>query len=351
MSARASVLPVFVPHLGCPHACVFCNQRRISGQMKPATASDVEQILKQSAAFPRHGEKRQLAFYGGSFTAIPVELQNALLAPAHAAVLRGEIDSVRLSTRPDAIDPDILTRLRSFGVDTVELGAQSMDEEVLRLSGRGHTAEDVRRASRLVKEAGLELILQMMTGLPGDSPEKSLYTAKELIALRPDGVRVYPTVIVRDTELFDLWKKGEYSEHTIEDAVELCARLLPLFEEARVPVIRLGLNPTEELSSCEAAAGAYHPALGELVKSRMLLHRAEEVLQGIPSGSHVRIGIAPRQLSQMIGQHGENRRKLIETFSLASLRFVPIEGCLLPRVLSTEDQSPPSGGQIMQKSV
>ena len=126
---------------------------------------------------------------------------------------------------------------------------------------------------------------------------------------------------------------------------------LPLFEEARVPVIRLGLNPTEELSSCEAAAGAYHPALGELVKSRMLLHRAEEVLQGIPSGSHVRIGIAPRQLSQMIGQHGENRRKLIETFSLASLRFVPIEGCLLPRVLSTEDQSPPPGGQIMQKSV
>ena len=351
MSARVSVLPVFVPHLGCHHACVFCNQRRISGQMKPATASDVEQILKQSAAFPRHGEKRQLAFYGGSFTAIPVDLQNALLAPAHAAVLRGEIDSVRLSTRPDAIDPDILTRLRSFGVDTVELGAQSMDEEVLRLSGRGHTAEDVRRASRLVKEAGLELILQMMTGLPGDSPEKSLYTAKELIALRPDGVRVYPTVIVRDTELFDLWMAGEYREHTVEDAVALCARLLPLFEEARIPVIRLGLNPTEELSSGEAVAGAYHPALGELVKSRMLLHRAEEALQGIPPGSHVRIGIAPRLLSQMIGQHGENRRKLIGTFSLASLRFVPVEDCILPRLLFQDKQLHPPGGQIPQESV
>lgn len=345
MSARLSVLPVFVPHLGCPHACVFCNQRRISGHIKPAAASDVERILQESAAFPRHGEKRQLAFYGGSFTAIPVELQNALLAPAHAAVLRGEIDSIRLSTRPDAIDPDTLARLRSYSVDTVELGAQSMDDEVLRLSGRGHTAEDVRRASRLVKEAGLELILQMMTGLPGDSPEKSLYTAEELIALRPDGVRIYPTVIVRETELFDLWKKEEYREHTVEDAVELCARLLPLFEAADIPVIRLGLNPTEELSSGEAAAGAYHPALGELVRSRILLHRAEALLQASPPGSHVRVGIDPRLLSQMIGQHGENRKKLIEAFSLASLRFVPVEGCLLPRLLSEGSQLPPQSGQ------
>ncbi len=345
MSARVSVLPVFVPHLGCPHACVFCNQRRISGQLKPASPADVEQVL-QKAAFPRHGEKRQLAFYGGSFTAIPEKQQNALLTPAYAAVLRGEIDSIRLSTRPDAIDPDTLERLRSYGVRTVELGAQSMDEEVLRLSGRGHTAEDVRRASRLVKDAGLELILQMMTGLPGDSPEKSLFTARELIALGPDGVRIYPTVIVRDTELYDLWQKGEYREHSVEDAVELCARLLPLFEAAQIPVIRLGLNPTEELSSGQAAAGAYHPALGELVKSRILLHRAEEALQAVPPGSHVRLGIAPKLLSQMIGQHGENRRKLIEAFSLASLVFVPREDCHSPRLLSQSQ-----GGQTEKDRV
>ena len=351
MSARVSVLPVFVPHLGCPHACVFCNQRRISGQLRPASPTDVEQVLQNAAAFPRHGEKRQLAFYGGSFTAISVQQQDALLEPAHGAVLRGEIDSIRLSTRPDAIDLDTLERLRSFCVATVELGAQSMDEEVLRLSGRGHTAEDVRRAARMVKDAGMELILQMMTGLPGDSPEKSLYTARELIALQPDGVRIYPTVIVRDTELYDLWKKGEYREHSVEDAVEVCARILPLFEEAKIPVIRLGLNPTEELSSGEAAAGAYHPALGELVKSRILLHRAEELLQGTKPGAHIRIGIAPRLLSQMIGQHGENRRKLTEAFSLASLAFVPVEGCLSPRLLLTEDQGDPRGGQTEKESV
>ncbi len=346
MSAKVSILPVFVPHLGCLHACVFCNQRRISGQLRPASPADVEQVLQKAAAFPRHGEKRQLAFYGGSFTAIPVKLQNELLAPACAAVLRGEIDSIRLSTRPDAIDPDTLERLRSFGVRTVELGAQSMDEEVLRLCGRGHTAEEVRRAARLVRQAGMELILQMMTGLPGDSPEKSLFTARELIALGPDGVRIYPTVIVRDTELYELWKKGDYREHTIEDAVELCARLLPLFEAAQIPVIRLGLNPTEELSSGEAVAGAYHPALGELVKSRILLHRAEEALQAVPPGSCVRIGIAPRLLSQMIGQHGENRRKLTEAFSLKSLVFVPRDDCLSPRLLSQSQ-----GGQTEKESV
>ncbi len=351
MSARVSVLPVFVPHLGCPHACVFCNQRRISGQLKPASPDDVEQVLKKAAAFPRNGEKRQLAFYGGSFTAVPVALQNGLLEPAYAAVLRGEIDSIRLSTRPDAIDPMTLDRLRSYGVRTVELGAQSMDEEVLRFSGRGHTAEDVRCAARLVKDAGLELILQMMTGLPGDSLEKSLYTARELINLRPDGVRIYPTVIVRDTELYDLWQKGEYREHSVEDAVEVCARLLPLFEEAKIPVIRLGLNPTEELSSGEAAAGAYHPALGELVKSRILLHRAEELLQGTKPGAHIRIGISSRLLSQMIGQHGENRRKLTEAFSPASLDIVPVEGCLSPRLLSEENPGDPRGGQTEKDSV
>ena len=170
--------------------------------------------------------------------------------------------------------------------------------------------------------------------------------ARELIALRPDGVRIYPTVIVRDTELYDLWQKGEYREHSVEDAVELCARLLPLFEAAQIPVIRLGLNPTEELSSGRAAAGAYHPALGELVKSRILLHRAEAALQAVPPGSHVRLGIAPKLLSQMIGQHGENRRKLIEAFSLASLDFVPREDCHSPRLLSRSQ-----GGQTEKDRV
>lgn len=323
MSARASILPVFVPHLGCPHNCVFCNQRRISGELSPADAGTVREALTAAAALPGEEAKRQLAFYGGSFTAIPEAQQEELLSAAREGIGRGIIGSIRLSTRPDAVDGEVLARLRRYGVETVELGAQSMDDEVLRLSGRGHTAEDVRRAARLVKEAGFRLILQMMTGLPGDTEEKSLATARELISLRPDGVRIYPTVVVRDTALYELWQRGLYREHTVEDAVRLCAKLLPVFEAAGIPVIRLGLNPTEELSGGGAAAGAYHPALGELVRSRILREKAALLLAGVSPGSRVVLAVQPRLLSQMLGPKRANVSFLRERFGLSELRIAP----------------------------
>ncbi len=319
MSARAHILPVFVPHLGCPHACVFCNQRRISGAQSPASPEDVKNCTARSAAFLPKGGKRQLAFYGGSFTAIPEKEQEALLQAAKEALDRGEIDAIRLSTRPDAIDDTVLARLRRYGVETVELGAQSMDDEVLRLTGRGHTAADVERASTLVRAAGFALVLQMMTGLPGSDDEKDAETARRLIALKPDGVRVYPTVIVRDTPLYDMWRGGAYREHTVEDAVRVCARIVPLFEAADIPVIRLGLNPTEELSRGAAVAGAYHPALGELVKSRILLNKARALLQGAPPGSRVTVTVGKGRTSQMTGQKRENLRRLTEEFQLAGM--------------------------------
>ena len=321
MSARAYILPVFVPHLGCPHACVFCNQRRISGAERPATAEDVKNSIAKAAASLPQGGKRQLAFYGGSFTAIPAKEQEALLGAAKAALDRGEIDAIRLSTRPDAIDGAVLDRLRRYGVETVELGAQSMDDTVLRLSGRGHTADDVETASRLIRAAGFRLILQMMTGLPGSSDESDVETARRLIALAPDGVRIYPTVIVRDTALYDMWRTGIYREHTVEDAVRVCARIVPLFDAAGIPVIRLGLNPTEELSGGAAAGGAYHPALGELVKSRILLEKARALLNGTAPGSRVTIAVGKGKASQMAGQHRENLRRLTEEFRLTELKI------------------------------
>lgn len=336
MSARESIIPVFVPHLGCPNDCVFCNQRRISGSTVPAAARDVDKAIEDAAALPRTGAKRQLAFYGGSFTAIPIHEQMALLAAAKAHLDRGDIDSIRLSTRPDAIDGAVLKRLAEYGVETVELGAQSMCEEVLRLAGRGHTAQDVENASRMIKAAGFRLILQMMTGLPGDSIERSVDTARRIIALEPDGVRIYPTVIVRDTALYDLWQAGRYKEHTVEDAVEYCARLVPLFEAAGIPVIRLGLNPTEELSSGAAAGGAYHPALGELVKSRIMLQKAQALLAGVEPGSTVVLGAAAPKLSQMIGQHRGNIAALCAQFGLAGLKVRPL---------------PPENGEIAVLSV
>ena len=336
MSARESIIPVFVPHLGCPNDCVFCNQRRISGAIEPAGAQDVKKAIAAAAALPHTGAKRQLAFYGGSFTAIPIAQQLPLLEEAKKALEAGLIDSVRLSTRPDAIDGEILKRLRAYGVKTIELGAQSLDDEVLRLSGRGHTAGDVENASRLIKEWGFKLILQMMTGLPGDSAEKSIATAERIIALRPDGVRIYPTVVVRDTALFDLWQAGLYREHNIEDAVELCAVLLPMFDKAGIPVIRLGLNPTEELSGGMAAAGAYHPALGELVKARIMRKRAETLLECVEPGSHVVIGVPGNKISQMTGQHRCNIEYLTRRFSLSSLKIRAYDGAETVLLLSVE---------------
>lgn len=324
MSARECVIPVFVPHLGCPNDCVFCNQRRISGSLSPATARDVQAAIEKAAAVaPPQGGERQLAFYGGSFTAIPAAQQEELLGAAQPYLEAGAIDSLRLSTRPDAIDGEVLARLRRYGVETVELGAQSMSDRVLELSGRGHTARDVAEASGMVKAAGFKLILQMMTGLPDSDEESDVETARRIAALRPDGVRVYPTVIVRDTALYDLWRAGKYREHSVEDAVRACARILPVFEAAGIPVIRLGLNPTEELSGGDAAGGAYHPALGELVRARIMRGEAERLLAGAKPGGSAALRVNPRLMSQAVGQHGCNREWLRERFGLRELRFIP----------------------------
>ena len=324
MSARECVIPVFVPHLGCPNDCVFCNQRRISGSLSPATARDVQAAIEKAAAVaPQQGGGRQLAFSGGSFTAIPAAPQEELLGAAQPYLEAGAIDSLRLSTRPDAIDGEVLARLRRYGVETVELGAQSMSDRVLELSGRGHTVRDVAEASGMVKAAGFKLILQMMTGLPGSDEESDVETARRIAALRPDGVRVYPTVIVRDTALYDLWRAGKYREHSVEDAVRACARILPVFEAAGIPVIRLGLNPTEELSGGDAAGGAYHPALGELVRARIMRGEAERLLAGAKPGGSAALRVNPRLMSQAVGQHGCNREWLRERFGLRELRFIP----------------------------
>lgn len=323
--ARKNIIPIFVPHLGCPNHCVFCDQRRISGSPLPADAADVTLALAQAR---RGGVKgATLAFYGGSFTAIPARNQEELLSAAAPGLADGTLSDLRLSTRPDAINPETLERLKRFGVAVIELGSQSMDDGVLSASGRGHTAADTEEASALIKQSGFTLILQMMTGLPGSDDEKDIETARRIIALRPDGVRIYPTVIVRGTPLYDMWVLGVYREHTVEDAVHVCARILPLFQEAGIPVIRLGLNPTDELSGGEAAGGAYHPALGELVQSEILRRKAAELLRGVPAGSSVTLRVAARRVSAMTGQHRRNIEALRTEFGLAA---VSVKGADIP---------------------
>ena len=320
MTEKTQIIPVFVPHFGCPQDCVFCNQRKISGSLQPATAETVRMTLETGLSKLSENSNTQLAFYGGSFTAIPVEKQNALLDAALPFLRAGTLSSLRLSTRPDAIDQETLLRLRAYGVQTIELGAQSMCDAVLEASNRGHRAEDTEKAAKLVKNLGFTLILQMMTGLPGDTPECALQTAEQLLALKPDGVRIYPTVVIADTPLETLWRAGRYRAHSVEEAVSLCALLLPLFEAANVPVIRLGLNPTDELSGGEALAGAYHPAFGELVRARLLLERARLLFSQEDRGEEALLLVHPSDISPMVGQKRENLITLKAEFSLESVR-------------------------------
>ena len=319
MTPARRILPLFIPHLGCPHACVFCDQKRITGAARPVTTADVTESL---SSLPDETGGVELAFYGGSFTSLPAAQQSELLGAVQPAIADGRVSGIRISTRPDAISEEETELLRANHVQTVELGVQSMDDAVLRRCGRGHSAEDTRRSSALLRQCGFHLILQMMTGLPGSSEASDIATAKEIASLRPDGVRIYPTVILRGTELERMARSGEYREHTVADAVTLCARIVPIFDAAGIPVIRLGLNPTEELSGGEAVGGAYHPALGELVRSRMLLESARRLFYAEDTGRDVILAVNSGQLSQMIGQHRCNITALQTEYALHSLKIV-----------------------------
>lgn len=295
---RNRIIPIFVPHAGCPHQCVFCDQRRIAGAGTPLRPDAVIQAIEEGLC--RSGDGAEVAFYGGSFTAIPEVQQESLLAAVQPYLSAGQISSIRLSTRPDAIDTSVLQRLRHFGVKTVELGSQSMDDNVLRICERGHSAADTIHAVTLLKEDGFRVILQMMPGLPGSGERSDLFTAEQFLALRPDGVRIYPTVVVRGTPLHTFFLYGSYQPLTTDQAVKLCAVLFRMFHHAGIPVLRMGLQPSEALKQ-SVVAGPYHPAFGELVKSRILYEDACALLDQTKSKA-VTILVRKDFVSAMVGQ-------------------------------------------------
>lgn len=302
---------LFVPHNGCPHQCTFCNQRAISGQSKQVTPSDVDEAVKIAMNNPdsRGGE---IAFFGGSFTAIDRDVMVGLLKSAYKYVENGSFKGIRCSTRPDAIDDEICRILKLYGVTAVELGAQSMSDEVLRLNRRGHTSQDVINASEMLKSYGFELGLQMMTGLYGSTDEDSIETAKKIIALKPATVRIYPTVVLENTELAELYKSGKYQPETVDSAAELCAKLLLMFNEADITVIRTGLHSGGGVEG-EYLAGAYHPAFKELGEGKIYINKAIEYIKEnkIPQGKII-IYVARDAISKMTGQKRCNILKLKE---------------------------------------
>lgn len=303
-------LSVFVPHIGCPNRCSFCDQHTISGSRCAPTPQQVRQLCEQ-AMQQRSGQLQntQLAFFGGSFTAIEREYMLSLLQAAQPFLGKGGFAGIRISTRPDAVDEPMLDCLQQYRVNAIELGAQSMSNRVLERNGRGHTAEQVADASQRIRARGIELGLQMMTGLYGATRQDDIDTAYRLAQLHPSTVRIYPTVTLQGTMLEKLYRAGKYHPMQLDEAVEECSQLLYFFEKQGIRVIRLGLHAQESLQQ-GYVAGPYHPAFRELCEGKLYLQQALRQMERFPEGTALSVCVAPNALSKMAGQRRCNLQRM-----------------------------------------
>lgn len=304
-----SNISIFVPHKGCPNDCSFCNQRAISGQTVSATAEDVAKAVNTAIEYNIDPKNTEIAFFGGSFTAIEREYMLSLLTAAKHFLDTYDFAGIRISTRPDCISEEVLEILKNYGVTAIELGAQSMCDEVLLANRRGHTADDVRKASKLIKDYGFELGLQMMTGLYKSDFTKDEYTANEIIKLQPDTVRIYPTVVLKNTHLGYLQETGDYTAPNAEQSVPLCAKLLQMFEETSIKVIKLGLHSSETVEG-DMIGGAYHPAFRELCEGHIFYEKILEKIEGKDKNHAYTIFVPEKAISKAKGQQKRNEKAL-----------------------------------------
>jgi histone acetyltransferase (RNA polymerase elongator complex component) len=319
------IIPFFIPHAGCTHQCVFCNQKNITGKKAAPDPSDIPSTIRSHLRAARSSGPAQVAYYGGSFTALPRETQKTYLEAVQPFIDAGEISCIRISTRPDAISADILELLIQHHVGIVELGAQSMDDGVLTRSGRGHSADDTVHAVRLLREHGFTIGLQLMPGLPGDSAGIFGDTVRRVIELRPDVVRIYPALVLKETPLEGLYRTGRYHPLSLAETVAWCRDAMLAFEKANVEVIRVGLQPTAELEKPGTIiAGPYHPAFRQLVDSSFFLDQMRTILRQRPHLMRsASLAVHPSDVSSAIGQKRHNIIVLQDEFDLAGLKIIP----------------------------
>ncbi|MDP4180056.1 MAG: radical SAM protein [Bacillota bacterium] len=309
MSKKNIVIPVFIPHKGCPYDCIYCNQKLISGQVEEMTVEKMHKTVIDHLSTADIDSHIEIGFYGGSFTGIDVEKQILFLEAANLYFKQGKIHGIRLSTRPDYIDSDILKRLKKYNVNTIELGVQSLDNETLKISGRGHDSTRVYKACGLIKEFGIKLGIQTMIGLPGSDFQKDIKTAHEVVALNPDIVRIYPTLVVKNTYLEKMYLEGVYKPLSLEEAVEISAYLLNLYNENNIKVIRIGLQPTDNINeNIDVVGGPFHPSFRQLVESKLLLTKIENYLKeySLCKERGIIIYTGKKCISNIIGQRREN---------------------------------------------
>jgi histone acetyltransferase (RNA polymerase elongator complex component) len=334
---RPFIVPVFLPNLGCPHRCVFCNQAAITGPNKNKPTP--EKISNFIDMFLKYRVKKrapvQLAFYGGNFLGLQPDYIQSLLETAGQFVTAGRIDSIRLSTRPDTIDPQRLDLIRKAPVLTIELGVQSMDNQILALTQRGHTSLDTENAVELLKKRGYEIGLQMMVGLPGDDKNKTFATGRRIAELSPDFVRIYPTVVLENSLLAKWYRQGKYLPETLESSVRIVKELYLFFRDNNIPVIRMGLQVSEDFDkSPTILAGPYHPSFGHLVHSEIFLDKARSLLDSRRlHHDMVIIKVHPRSVSKMRGLRNQNIKTLKREYKLRSIKVVSDSSLLSDRLV------------------
>ncbi len=325
--SKEKIIPVFVPNYGCPHMCVFCNQIKITGTNTSISREEVIETIDNYLGFFNSNEESiiEIAFYGGSFTAIELAKQIELLEIAKFYKDNKRVNRIRISTRPDAIDENVLKILRKYSVDIIELGVQSLDKEVLNLSERGHSVEDVNNAVKLIKHFNFVLGLQMMVGLPGDNYDKSLSTLLKIIDLRPNFIRIYPTLVIKNTKLENMFISGEYKPLTVDEAVEICKDLLIVATYHQIPVIRIGLQTTECIQlGKDVVAGPFHAAIRQLIESRIYYDIIYSELSNIGISTEneiLEVNCNTNIMSNVVGHKSYNKIKLCNEFNLKNIKF------------------------------
>ncbi len=317
------IIPIFVPHLGCPNECTFCNQRKISGQMKNITENDVRETIEYYLNnFKEKDIYKEVAFFGGSFTGIEEELQEKLLSTAYEYIKDKKIDGIRVSTRPDYINKQILKRLKKYKVKTIELGVQTTNDYILKRCKRGHTYEDVKKASKLIRWYGFTLGHQMMVGLPDSTELDELNTARDLIKLKPKIVRIYPVLVIKGTELEQEYNENKYEPLELGQAVERCKQLCYLFGRKNINVIRIGLQNTDTISSpdnigSEVVAGPYHETFRQLVESSMYYDNIIDKMKKINTKvKEIEIVVNPQNVNNVIGYKKSNIQKIKDMYDV-----------------------------------
>ncbi len=329
-----AIIPVFIPHRGCPNDCVFCNQKAITARSADVTPEDVKKLIERYMPTLRgRGLKTiEVAFFGGSFTGIPMEEQSAFLAVAKEYKDAGLIDKIHMSTRPDYIDKSILDNLASFDADTIELGVQSFSPEVLAASNRGHTVEAVYRACDLIKEYGFELGIQLMIGLPEDTKERCLFSAAETVRIAPSIARLYPTIVLNDTELYNMYRAGSYTPLTTDEAVDITKDMYRMLDDAGINIIRVGLKSTDLITEGGEIQGhTFHPAFRQLVEGAIAREDLEAQLLELADadaedpgliGGSFEFRSSGNSFSNMVGNAKRNRIYFAEKYPHSKIRYM-----------------------------